>query len=193
MHSRERRLVENHPIDRRVQGKCPTGGQAAFEPSYLVGGQSVVLQPHHSSLGDRCAGLARNQKFLLGQGQLGAVDVEQWLTAPNGLPCRIDRKSLDPTLEPGGNDHQPTFVDSDRADGANRTRHGPPAGDLGSHAQHLHAFGTDGHGPGGAARGILVDRDVVHAHGVFFGHRRGIGKSHRMAVENNDPRSPGIC
>jgi hypothetical protein len=53
---------------------------------------------------------------------------------------------------------------------------------LAAHAQTLHLVEAHRHRTWSFAGHVLADRDVVHVHGILLGHRRGVGRTHRIAV-----------
>ena len=84
-----------------------------------------------------------------------------------------DREPLDPARRFGCDGRKAPLIKLQRAGRANGSGEGRAHRHLlGAHAEHLHAGGADAHDTARIAGPFVgIDRDVVHAHGIFFRHR----------------------
>ena len=138
-------------------------------------------------------GLAGDDVLLLCRRELRAVDLEERLTPAHRLPGLIHEQALDPALEARRHNGEPPLVDGDGAYCPDGARHRALGRDLGPDAEHLHALRADGDRARGLVRLVLVDGEVVHAHRILLGHRRGVGHAHRVAVVEDSAAPTGRC
>jgi len=129
------------------------------------------------------------EEILLGAGDdAGRVDLEEHLPALDRLPGLVDVQPLHPALDLRAEAGDAALVVVHTADGDDAPRQGAVLGARGAHPDVLHHHRIDLD----RARGLVpalalvgVDRDVVHAHLVLRGHRRGDARVHRMPVEQD--------
>jgi hypothetical protein len=138
----------------------------------------AALRPHgHHEVGLR-------------QLNLRAVEAEQRLALFDVLSRLVDEQLLDVTIGAYRNDRKQRLVVLHGADPAYGAGDGQARDLLRPHSRALDLVEADLDG----VRIVLlvrIDRDVVHAHGVLLRHRRGIRKSHGIAVIENRPLSLG--
>jgi hypothetical protein len=140
-------------------------------------------------VGKRRAG---DEILALRQHQIGAVDLEERFAALHRLAGRVDVKFFDPALEFWIDNADAALVGRHGADRAHRMRHVAASDGFGAHAEHLNAFGAD-LDDAGLTGGVGIDRDVVHAHGILFRHRRRVRQAHGIAVIEDFPLAAWRC
>src|SRR5215471_15425943 len=98
-------------------------------------------------MGSACAISAAAERAtrysLLGEQEIGTVDLEQRVAAAHGLAGRVDIQFLDPALEFRIDDADAALIGRYRTDRAHRMRHAAAGNGFGAHAERLYALGAD--------------------------------------------------
>ena len=140
------------------------------QPLQRSGCERTRIAMRHAGHGARHA--RRHKILLLGGDEIGGVELGEHFALAHRIAGGGDREPLDPARRFGCDGRKAPLIKLQRAGRANGAGEGRAHRHLlGAHAEHLHAGGADAHDTARIARLVGIDRDVVHAHGIFFRHR----------------------
>ena len=152
--------------------KIPESEHRPFQFLVGVGAGHLSPRPH----GD--------DEVRLGGLYLRAVDPEQRLALAHMLSGLVDEQFLDEAVRPERDDCQKRLVVLDPPNRPDGTMDLPSFHFLGSHTAPLDLVETDFDGAW-IILFVRIDGDVVHPHGILLRDRRGVRRTHRIAVIEN--------